>query len=273
MTNVTTQSVFGTQYGGTAPEIYERYFVPLIPRPFASDLVAEAALAPGEHVLDVACGTGIVARLAFERVKPTGTVVGVDLNPGMLSVARAAAVASGADIRWYETSAESIPLPDDSFDAVLCQLGLQFMTDKSAALREMRRTLAPGGRVLVSTPPPNPFFDVLDKALAHHISDEAAAFMRMVFTLNDPAAIQELFQSAGFREVSVRRTSKSVRLPAARNFLWQYVNCSPLSGLLSGVDPIRIRALEDEVIRGWREWSDGDGMRYEQGMILSSARK
>ena len=87
---------------------------------------------------------------------------------------------------------------------VLCQLGLQFMGDKSAALREMRRTLAPGGRVLVSTPPPNPFFDVLDKALARHIGDEAAAFLRMVFTLNDPRVIEQLFESAGFRDVSVR---------------------------------------------------------------------
>ena len=272
-TTSTTPSVYGTQYGGTAPENYERYFVPVIARPFALDLVEDAALGPGERVLDVACGTGVVARLAAERVGPTGTVAALDMNPGMLSVARAAAAASGADIRWYETSAESIPLPDDSFDVVMCQLGLQFMGNKSAALREMRRTLAPGGRVLVSTPPPNPFFDVLDNALARHVSDEAAAFLRMVFTLNDPVVIQQLFQSAGFREVSVRSKCKSVRLPAARDFLWQYVHCTPLTELLSRVDPARIAALEDDVVQGWGPWSDADGMTYEQGMILSTARK
>ena len=203
-TTNSTQSVYGTQYRGAGPENYERYFVPVIARPFALDLVADAALGPGVRVLDVACGTGVVARLAAERVGPTGTVIGLDMNPGMLSMARETAAAAGADIRWYETSAESIPLPDDSFDVVMCQLGLQFVGDKSAALREMRRTLAPGGRVLVSTPPPNPFFDVLDKALARHIGDEAAGFLRMVFTLNDPVVIEQLFESAGFREVSVR---------------------------------------------------------------------
>lgn len=272
-TTSTAQSVYGANYGGTAPENYERYFVPVIPRPFASDLVTEAGLAAGDRVLDVACGTGIVARLAAERVRPGGTAAGLDLNPAMLSVARAAAAASGAAIRWYETSAESIPLPDSSFDVVLCQLGLQFMTDKSAALREMRRTLAPNGRLFISTPLPNAFFEVLDNALARHVNEEAAAFLRMVFTLNDVRVIEELLQSAGFSHMSVRRISKSLRLPAARDFLWQYVHCTPLTGLLSEVPSTRLAALQDEVIRRWQPWSDGSGMTYEQEMILARARK
>ena len=86
-----TTSVFGHAYGGSAPENYERHFVPLIGAPFAADLVADAALNPGERVLDVACGTGVVARLAAERVGPHGTVAAVDLNPAMLAVASASA--------------------------------------------------------------------------------------------------------------------------------------------------------------------------------------
>ena len=269
----TAESVYGANYGGTAPENYERYFVPVIPRPFASDLVAEAAPAAGERVLDVACGTGIVARLAAERVRPGGTVAALDINPAMLAVARASAAASGDTIRWYETSAESIPLCDSSFDVVLCQLGLQFVTDKSAALREMRRVLAPGGRLFVSTPLPNAFFEVLDNALARHVSQEAAAFLRMVFTLNDARIIEQLLQTAGFSHMSVRRISKSLRLPAARDFLWQYVHCTPLTGLLSEVPSTRLAALEDEVIRRWQPWSDGNGMTYEQEMIMARARK
>ena len=89
----------------------------------------------------------MVARLAAERVGTTGTVAGIDVNPNMLAVARSMAAESGAAIRWYETSAESIPLPADAFDVVFCQLGLQFIADKSAALREMRRVLVPDGRV------------------------------------------------------------------------------------------------------------------------------
>jgi len=191
----------------------------------------------------------------------------------MLAVARSMAAASGADIRWYETSAESIPLPADSFDVVFCQLGMQFIADKSAALREMRRVLVPGGRVLVSTSPPNPFFDVVDQAMSRHVGADGGAFVRMVFSLNDPARIEQLFQSAGFRSVAVRTDRRLLRLPPAKDFLWQYVHCTPLTGLLSQLDSGQTAALESDVVRGWQPWSDEGGMSYEQGLIVATARK
>jgi SAM-dependent methyltransferase len=272
MTTTTTHASYGKAYGGSAAENYQRYFVPVIGGPFAEDLLAEAALRPGERVLDVACGTGVVARLAAERVGPSGTVAALDLNPAMLSVARSVPSA-GAAIRWYETSAESIPLPDDSFDVVLCQLGLQFVVDKSAALRDMRRVLAPGGRVLVSTPPPNEFFDVLDEAMTRHAGSEAGAFVRMVFSLNEPVILDRLFQDAGFVDVDVRTYVKTLRLPPAREFLWQYVHSTPLTGKLANLDDARLAALERDVVNRWARWSDADGMTSEQGMNVSKARK
>ncbi len=272
-TTITPRGVYGKSYGGTAPEEYERHFVPAIGRPFAAALVAEAALRPGERVLDVACGTGIVARLAAERVGTSGTVAALDVNPGMLAVARSSAAESGAAIRWYETTAESIPLPAEAFDVVFCQLGLQFIPDKSAALREMRRTLVPGGRVLVSTPPPNPFFDVMDDALSRHVGDQAAAFVRMVFSLNEPATVERFLQDAGFRDVAVRTDSQSLRLPPAKDFFWQYVHCTPLTGLLAQLDGNQAAALENDIVRGWRPWSQEDGMTYEQSMIVATARR
>lgn len=268
----TTDSVYGKAYGGSAPGNYQRYFVPAIGGPFAEDLIADAALRPGERVLDVACGTGVVARLAAERVLPNGTVAALDLNPAMLSVARSVP-STGAAIRWYETSAESIPLPDDAFDVVLCQLGLQFVADKRAALREMHRVLAPGGRVLVTTPPPNGFFEVLDQALTRHAGSDAGAFVRMVFSLNDPAIIERLFRDAGFADVNVRTYAKDLRLPEAREFLWQYVHCTPLTGMLANLEPARIATLERDVVDRWAQWSDADGMKYEQRMNVSMARK
>ena len=137
----------------------------------------------------------------------------------------------------------------------------------------MRRVLVPGGRVLVSTPPPNPFFDVLDAALARHVGSEAAGFVRMVFSLQDPVTIERLFRDAGFENVSVRTHTKSLRLPAARDFLWQYVHCTPLTGMVTRLDAARVAALEREVVQGWAGWSDGDGMKYEQRMNVASARK
>jgi len=272
MTTTTSDSVYGKAFGGSAPENYQRYFVPVIGGPFAEDLIAEAALRPGERVLDVASGTGVVARLAAERLGTSGTVAALDLNPAMLSVARSVP-STGAPIRWYETSAESIPLPDDAFDVVLCQMGMQFVVDKSAAVREIRRVLAPGGRALVTTPPPNAFFDVLDDAMTRHVGTEAGAFVRMVFSLNDPAIIERLFREAGFADVKVRTDQKKLRLPEAREFLWQYVHCTPLTALLARLDAGRTVALERQVVDEWAPWSDADGMKYEQGMNVATARR
>jgi len=127
--------------------------------------------------------------------------------------------------------------------------------------------------VLVSVPPPNAFFDVLDEALARHVGDEAAGFVRMVFSLSAPATIERLFRDAGFHDVTVRTYSKPLRLPVARDFLWQYVHCTPLTGMLSNLDPARIAALERDVVGGWQASSDDDGMRYEQGMNVAKAHK
>jgi ubiquinone/menaquinone biosynthesis C-methylase UbiE len=140
-----SQQMDWTAYGGSAAEIYERHMVPAIFGPWAEDLLALATPLPGERVLDVACGTGVVARLVAQRVGPSGTVVGFDLNPGMLTVARSLPPPSGARIEWREGNVSAIPLPDATFDLVLCQQGLQFFPDRSAALREMRRVWGPVG--------------------------------------------------------------------------------------------------------------------------------
>ena len=116
----------------------------------ASESLAEALdLIPGERVLDVACGTGIVARLAAGRMG-SGGVVGLDINPGMLAVARSLPPGPGPAIEWHEGSVLDMPFPEGSFDICLCQLGLQFFPDRAAALREMRRVLRTGGRLALS---------------------------------------------------------------------------------------------------------------------------
>jgi ubiquinone/menaquinone biosynthesis C-methylase UbiE len=132
------------QVAGSAPEVYERELVPAVFGPWAPILVELAHPRTGERVVDIACGTGIVARIAAARIGPTGAMAGVDLNPGMLSVARSVAATNsqpGAPIQWHEASADKLPFPDGSFDIVYCQLGLQFFADRAAALREMRRVL------------------------------------------------------------------------------------------------------------------------------------
>jgi ubiquinone/menaquinone biosynthesis C-methylase UbiE len=271
-TTTTARKPFDEAYGGSAPEAYERYFVPAISGPLAHDLIAEAALRAGERVLDVACGTGVVARLAAERVGAAGSVAALDLNASMLDVARTVPAPAAPPIRWYESTAESMPLPDGAFDVVLCQLGLQFFGDRAAALREMHRVAARGGRVLVNVPTPTEFFGVLDSAFARRIPG-AAAFVRTVFSLNDPAEVERLFRGAGFREVAVRQYVKTLRMPAAKEFLWQYVQCTPLAAQLAEADHALLESLEREVVEGWRPWTKGGGMSHEQGIIVVTAHR
>jgi ubiquinone/menaquinone biosynthesis C-methylase UbiE len=133
------------RFVGSIPENYERYLVPSIFGPWAEDLVEMAALRRGERVLDIACGTGIVARTAARKLAGSGSVVGLDLSAPMLAAARAAAAAEGMAVEWWEGSAVKLPLADAAFEVVFCQQGLQFFPDRVSALREMYRVLTPGG--------------------------------------------------------------------------------------------------------------------------------
>ena len=253
-------------------ENYERYFVPAIGGPMAEDLIEAAALRPGERVLDVACGTGVVARLAAERVGPSGTVAGLDAHPGMIAVARPS-TPSGTSIDWYEASAEAIPLPDASFDVVLCQMGLQFMSNKVAALREMRRVLDRNGRILLNVPGPKPpLFGIMTEALARHVGPQAAAFGDVVFSLHDTDAIANLFRDAGFSEVNVQSEPKPLRLPLPADFFWQYIHSTPLVEPVSKVSAEQRSALEEEVCGRWQALVRDGALPVEVGMTTAVAR-
>jgi SAM-dependent methyltransferase len=113
------------QVAGSAPEVYERELVPAVFGPWAPLVIALADLEPEECVLDLACGTGVVARIAAEKVGERGAIVAADLNPGMVTVARSLQAPAGATIEWREADAGALPFAGEAFDAVLCQLGLQ----------------------------------------------------------------------------------------------------------------------------------------------------
>lgn len=265
---------FKEAYALKPPENYERYFVSAIGEPLANDLIGVAALRPGERVLDVGCGTGIVARLALEQVGATGSVAGVDVNPGMVAVARSTNPADGV-IEWHEANAEDMPLPDEAFDVALCQLSLQFMADKVGALQEMRRVLAPGGRLLLNLPGPRAKpFTVLAEAMTRHIGAEAAGFVNHVFSLHDTAEIEQLISDADFRDVAVETNNKTLKLPPSREFLWQYVvHSTPLAGVVENIDEEDLAALEREVVAGWQDFEEIGNLSYQQRMVVASARK
>jgi ubiquinone/menaquinone biosynthesis C-methylase UbiE len=259
-------------YGGTGPENYERYFVPAVGAPLAANLVETAALGPGERVLDLACGTGIVARLAAGRVGSAGTVVGLDINPGMLAVARAAAP-PGTAIDWHQAPAHATALPDAAFDAVMCQLGLQFFPDQAAALRETHRVLAPGGRIVVNVPGPAPeLFLILAEALARHIKPGLAPFVQQVFSLHDTRQLQALMAEAGFTRTAAEPATKTLALPPPAEFLWQYVHSTPLAATAAEAGQAARAALERDITAQWQPFTHNDRLMLELRVVTASAR-
>src|SRR5262245_17149362 len=129
-----------------AANAYEALFVPALFGQWAPKVADAAQIQPGQRALDVACGTGVLARELASRTGSSGRVAGIDPGPGMVAVAKHLA----PDLEWREGVAESLPFPDQSFDAVLSQFGLMFFTDRRQALREMLRVLAPGGHLVVA---------------------------------------------------------------------------------------------------------------------------
>ena len=254
------------QLGGSAPEVYENQLVPAIFGPWAPVLVAQAALRAGERVLDVACGTGVVTRLAAQQVGPAGHVVGLDLNAGMLARARATPSPAGATVDWREGDAGALPLEASSFDAVICQLGFQYFPDREQAAREMRRVLKPTGRLVALVwrgLSHSPGFSALATALERNVSTAAAAVMRAPFVFGDsPDEFRGLLAQAGFRTVRVGAEVRMVRFSSPAAFVQHQVAGSPLSPHVAAVDDAARETLLREVTAAMQAHVNDDGLAF-----------
>ncbi len=211
----------GFQLTGSGAEAYERYMVPIHCAALAEDLVDRVSVQPQEHVLDVACGTGVVSRCAARRVGSLGRVTGVELNPEMIEVARSAA-AFVDQVEFLEGSALELPVPDGQYDVALCQQAIMFLPDRELAVREMRRALKPGGRVglnVFRTPDFIPSFAHLIDALEKHAGPAAADFMRAPFVMQSVGQMRALFEQAGFLDVEVVIRIDTLRYPSVAHLV------------------------------------------------------
>jgi SAM-dependent methyltransferase len=254
------------QLGGNAPEVYETQLVPAIFGPWAPLLVAQAALRAGERVLDVACGTGVVTRLVAPQVGPTGHVVGLDVNPGMLARAGASPSPEGAAVDWREGDAGALPFDVSSFDAVFCQLGFQYFPERQQAAREMHRVLKPTGRLVAlvwRALHHSPGFDTLAAALERNVSPAAAAVMRAPFVFGDSTdELRGLLTQAGFRTVRVGAEARMVRFASPSAFVRNQVAGSPLVSHVAAIDDIAREALIREVTAAIQAYVNDDGLAF-----------
>jgi ubiquinone/menaquinone biosynthesis C-methylase UbiE len=208
--------------------------VPAVTAGWAASLVERAGLHRGERVLDVACGTGVVARAAAERVGRTGRVAGVDINAAMLEVARALPYGPGAGVSWVRGNVLRLPFAEASHDVVLCQLGLQFVPDRPAALAQMRRVLAPGGRLGLSVYGPiehNPAAFALAQALDRRLGPDASVTKRAEHALADAALLRTLAREAGFRQITIVTQTRTIRFASVSAYVRIQLAATPLASL------------------------------------------
>lgn len=255
-----------------AARAYENLFVASLFGPWAPVVVDAAGIRRNERVLDIACGTGVLARTAAERALPGGAVTGLDPNPGMLAVA----AELNSDIDWKLGTAESLPFEDASFDAVISQFGLMFFTERIKAIEEMLRVMAPGGRVAVAV------WDSLqntpayadDVAMLERIACRAAAdALRAPFVLGDEKLLANLFNEAGASEVKVLRKYGLADFPALKVMVEADLRgWLPVMGVTLSEDVIAAVLEEAEQVLG-RYVTEGGRVRFDSPALVVTARK
>ena len=234
-------------------ELYDQLFVPTLFGRFPHLVLDAAEVGCDQAVLDVGCGTGAAAEAALERTGSGGRVAGVDPKEEMLDAARNKDV----PIEWHAGSAEKLPLPDGSFDAVISQFALMFFEDPSQALREMVRVLRPGGRIAVSIPDAidhSPGFSVLTELLHRRFGHEVAEGFRQPFRGGDPDWLRQVCDQAGLTAARIQRRDESARFASAAEFVQAEGSCIwTLGGVLDENQLQRLATDAEESLAPFRE--------------------
>ena len=232
------------QVSTTAAQVYETFFVPALFGQWVEPMLDAVHANEGDHVLDVGAGTGVVARVALQRVGATGSVVAVDPNEGMLAVARR--LAPALDVR--RGTAEELPIGDAEIDCVTCQFAMMFFSDPRRAIAEMRRVIRSTGRVAVATwasVENSPGYAAMVELLAEEIGDWAAEALRAPFCLGTPDQLGDLMRPS-FGDVRVIRREGQARFASLDDWLYTEIRGWTLSEHVDDDQFARLRASASE---------------------------
>lgn len=243
------------QVNRSAADVYEEFFVPALFQDWTGRVSEAAGLKPGARVLDVACGTGVLARGALTRIRPGGSLVGLDVNDGMLAVARRRT----PEIDWQQGPAESLPFDNESFDAVISQFGLMFFEDRVAALKEMWRVLRSGGRLAVAvwdSLDNTPGYAAVTALLQRMFGDRVADGMRAPFSLGDTGDLMPLFAAAGIPDAKLQTMDGTARFPSIESWVHTDVKGWTLADM---IDDAQYEALLQAALTEMKCFQRSDG--------------
>lgn len=268
----------GWQLCGDGPEAYEKYIVPAFSGAWAYDIVHRAGMQKGEKILDVGCGTGIVARHAAKSLGAAGPgdIVGVDVNEPVLEKAREICMSRFPSIEWKQGDATALPFSDAKFDVALCQQGLQYFSDRSRALEEINRVLVNEGRVVFSvwrSIEYFPFYSVLHRVLNQYVSAGAASTLASAFTLGDPTQLKVLFETAGFKKIDVCLVIKQMRYSPLEEFLAGGFIASPFVTEILALEESTREEMFRTITESISNYVDDHGLAAPMECYVVSARK
>ncbi|MFN3726179.1 MAG: class I SAM-dependent methyltransferase [Allosphingosinicella sp.] len=259
-------------FAGSIPAIYNRCLGPMLFEPYARDLARRVtAIRPG-NLLETAAGTGIVTA-ALADALPETDIVATDLNQAMLDVA--AKRISSPRVSFQAADAQSLPFPDASFDAVLCQFGVMFFPDRIGAYREARRVLRRGGTFIFNawnSLESNPASKAMAEAMREVFPDDPPSFIqRTPFGYHDTGQIEDDLRAAGFADISFETVVLPSRAPSAREAATGMCQGSPLRAEIEARDPTRLDAAVDAATRALERLS-GPVLDVEMSAHVFTAR-
>lgn len=253
---------------------YDRVIAPRFV-PFAEDALRAIQARPGMRLLDVAAGPGT---LALPAARLGARVSAVDFAPGMVEQLRERARSEKLDVEALEMDAHALRFPDGAFDAACSAFGVMFFHDRVKALREMRRVLAPGGRVGILTwsePARSGFFALFAEALARAIPDAPRAQAPPTpFSMGEPAMVQGVLRKAGFARAQARRVAHEMDLGAPETAWPDFLETNPvIPALVAQLGQERAPALRGAVEDVFRERARDGRVRVQAEAILGTAER
>jgi SAM-dependent methyltransferase len=259
-------------------ESYENFMVPVLFAPLARELVIRAHPRSGERVLDVGCGTGIVARTIAAHWPGQVQVTGIDIAKPMLDIARSKSEMELLDITWREGPAESLPFEAGSFDLVTCQTALMFFQDRPAAVSEMRRVLVDEGRMAVTvfqSIDQHPFYQALHEHILRHLGASGVAD---IFSLGDRGLLCDLMTQAGFQDIVIHDVELESDFGDVETFIAGEIDVDtasiPTMQHLSEDDRARLRqTIRDEMSDSLEEVTENGRVQMPFSIMIATATR